>query len=344
MARRNRRDVIDESKPGLYHVFTRINRRHFLIGRDPVTGADWSARKGWIRRRLELLAKIFLIDVHEYAILDNHLHSILRNRPDLVERLTDREVAWRWLQLNRGSLLLNGEPSEKRIDEFVRDPKRVLKARQRLSSISEFMGYWKEPIAREANIEDEAPGHFWGARFSAVPLPNEAALQACSLYVVLNPVRAGKAAKIEDAEFTSLQARLQDQLSQDPARPLSGWLAPVHVDGDGYDGVAAGRRASNKGYLNVPYAQQLELADAVATHEQKQKEARRQLRPGEMVVERPLELPAVLERLGVNAEEWDFAMRVTSRRFNRELEIMAAMFAEAHRRTKERGGGSSRSG
>jgi hypothetical protein len=35
---------------------------------------------------------------------------------------------------------------------------------------------------------------------------------------------------------------------------------------------------------------------------------------------------------------------VTSRRFNRELEIMAAMFAEAHRRTKERGGGSSRSG
>ncbi|MFM8251959.1 MAG: hypothetical protein ACKOBW_10230, partial [Planctomycetota bacterium] len=135
-----------------------------------------------------------------------------------------------------------------------------------------------------------------------------------------------------------------DQLSQDPARPLSGWLAPVHVDGDGYDGVAAGRRASNKGYLNVPFGQQLELADAVATHEQRQQEVRRELQAGEMVVERPLALPPVLERLGLNAEEWDFAMRVTSRRFNRELEIMAAMFAEAHRRTKERGGGSSRSG
>ncbi|MFM8252353.1 MAG: hypothetical protein ACKOBW_12210, partial [Planctomycetota bacterium] len=80
------------------------------------------------------------------------------------------------------------------------------------------------------------------------------------------------------------------------------------------------------------------------THEQRQQEVRRELQAGEMVVERPLALPPVLERLGVNAEEWDFAMRVTSRRFNRELEIMAAMFAEAHRRTKERGGGSSRSG
>ncbi|MFM9116266.1 MAG: transposase [Planctomycetota bacterium] len=344
MARRNRRDVIDESRPGLYHVYTRINRRHFLLGQDPVTGADWSVRKGWIRRRMELLAQIFLIDVHEFAILDNHFHSILRNRPDLVEPLSDREVAKRWLQLNRASLLLNGVPSEQLIDEFVKDVRLVQKARQRLSSISEFMGYLKEPIAREANIQDEAPGHFWGARFSAVPLPNDASLQACSLYVVLNTIRAGKAEKVEDAEFTSLHARLQDQLSKDPARSLSGWLAPVHVDGDGYDGMAAGRRASNKGYLNVPFAQQLELADAVATHEKRQKEVRQKLKPGEMVVEQPLALPPVLERLGVNADEWDFAMRVTSRRFNRELEIMASMFAEAHRRAKERGGGSSRSG
>ncbi|MFM8250731.1 MAG: hypothetical protein ACKOBW_03930 [Planctomycetota bacterium] len=96
--------------------------------------------------------------------------------------------------------------------------------------------------------------------------------------------------------------------------------------------------------MNVPFAQQLELADAVATHEKRQKEVRQKLKPGEMVVEQPLALPPVLERLGVNADEWDFAMRVTSRRFNRELEIMASMFAEAHRRAKEQGGGSSRSG
>ncbi len=42
---------------------------------------DYSFRREWIRRRLESLASVFGIDVLTYAILSNHIHVILRNRP-----------------------------------------------------------------------------------------------------------------------------------------------------------------------------------------------------------------------------------------------------------------------
>jgi len=41
----------------------------------------------------------------------------------------------------------------------------------------------------------------------------------------------------------------------------------------------------------------------------------------------------VLERLGVSASQWEHAVTVTSRRFTRELDSMALMFAEARRRS-----------
>ena len=46
-------------------------------------------------------------------------------------------------------------------------------------------------------------------------------------------------------------------------RKHAGWMAPLWVDGDGYDGVAAGRRASNKGYLPMQLDKYLQLLDEV---------------------------------------------------------------------------------
>jgi len=45
------------------------------------------------------------------------------------------------------------------------------------------------------------------------------------------------------------------------------------------------------------------------------------------------DFPPVLQRLGVTASQWEHAVTVTSRRFARELDIMAMMFAEARRRS-----------
>jgi len=85
----------------------------------------------------------------------------------------------------------------------------------------------------------------------------------------MNPIRAGLAQTPEEAEHTSTYARLQDRQIGDPNLPSSGWLSPVHVDGDGYDGVAARRRASNKGFLEISFVEQLELLDDVSPRSQR---------------------------------------------------------------------------
>ena len=64
-----------------------------------LTLRDFSHRKAWLVDRLRHLAAIFAIEVCAYAILENHYHTILRTRPDIVALWSDREVATRWLTL-----------------------------------------------------------------------------------------------------------------------------------------------------------------------------------------------------------------------------------------------------
>jgi len=314
--------VIDESEVGAYHIWSRTVRRAFLTGFDPQTGVNYSYRKELIERRLEALASVFAIDCCDFTVLDNHLHLILRNRPDIVAGWSDEEVARRWLRLKRSELELQDEPTAEQIAEFVADRERVAKARKSLSCISDFMGSLKEAVAVVCNFVDRCTGNFWQGRFGARRLNDVAELLVCSLYVNMNPIRAGLADTPETAEHTSTYARLQDRQAGDPDLPSSGWLAPVHVDGDGYDGVGAKRRASNKGFLEISFVEQLELLDNLVRRERIEQSGGTSS-----------DIPPVLERLGVTTSQWEHAVTVTSRRFARELDIMAMMFAEARRRS-----------
>jgi REP element-mobilizing transposase RayT len=73
-------------------------RKAWLAGVDEKTGKDYSFRKEWIRKRLEALASTWSVDVLTYAIMSNHIHVILRNRPDVVATWSDEEAATRWLK------------------------------------------------------------------------------------------------------------------------------------------------------------------------------------------------------------------------------------------------------
>ncbi len=121
----------------------------FLFGYDPVTERDFDYRRGWIESLLAYLAGVFAVDVGNFNILSNHLHALLRTRPDLALRWSAEEVAWRWKrawpELCDGQWVR--EPTDAELDALLAQPTKIEQLRSRLSSLSWFMARWKEPIA-----------------------------------------------------------------------------------------------------------------------------------------------------------------------------------------------------
>ena len=207
-----RSKYVQEGKEGVYHCFSRCVRRAFLYGFDSLTQRDYSHRKAWLIDRLRELAGIFSIEVCAYAVMGNHYHVVLRTRPDIATGWSDEEVARRWLTLyprncglKRAAVLSDRE----KIGALVSCPGRIALLRQRLSSLSWFMGRLNEYIARAANREDGVKGRFWESRFKCQALLDEAAIAACMVYVDLNPIRAGAAGTPEGSDFTSIQERIR---------------------------------------------------------------------------------------------------------------------------------------
>ena len=206
-----RKRLVSTQVTPFYHVVARCVRRHFLCGVDPLTGKDYSARKQDIKDRIALLADVFAIDVCAYAILSNHYHLVLHIDEQTALAWSDMEVAERWTRVFTGPVLVRAfvagqkltDTQENVIQNYIQD------YRKRLCSLSWFMKCLNEPIARQANAEDNVTGHFWQARFSSQALLDEAAVLTAMAYVDLNPIRAGIAETPETSDFTSVQQRIE---------------------------------------------------------------------------------------------------------------------------------------
>jgi hypothetical protein len=211
MVRPLRAEQFSNDEIAIVHAVQRCVRRAFLAGRDQHTGKDYGFRREWIRRRMEALASAFAVDVLSYAVLSNHMHLILRNRPDVLAAWSDREVAIRWLKVFPGRRIEEhlGEPTDNDVEMLVRDKERLAEVRKRLSDISWFMRALSEPIARMANRQDECTGRFWEGRFKAQRITDEAGLLACAMYVDLNPVRAAMAESPDQSQHTSAYDRIK---------------------------------------------------------------------------------------------------------------------------------------
>ena len=339
MTRPNRDEQFVASEVCIVHTVQRCVRRAFLAGVDEKSGADFSFRREWIRRRMEALASVFGIDVLTYAILSNHLHLILRNRPDVVAAWSDEEAATRWLRVFPGRRLDEqlAEPTENDVRTLAGNRQRMAEVRSRLSDISWFMRAVSEPIARLANKQDECTGRFWEGRFKAQRIVDEAGLLACAMYVDLNPIRAAMAESPEQAVHTSAYDRIKaergeqidsaafdlvvieteeaaEQIRNTPVadrkeqrkskrRNPTGkrvlrdsWLAPLSMsaklaeDPQVHQG---GVRASDKGFLNLPWREYLALLRW--TSQQRSKEG---------VTEVPAKLQSILTGLGIEASMW----------------------------------------
>ena len=212
MARKNRCEIIDESQVGIYHCTNRCVRRAFLCGFDAANQRDRGHRRKWLQERLVWLASRFSIDVISYSILGNHLHLVLRNRPDLVHQLTDEQVIRAWWSISPTYRKKDGSPgkiSGKRLAKLLTDTKYLTERRRRLSSISWWMRYLTQSLAVSANSEDDVSGRFWEGRFFCEPVQSLEQLLSTMIYVDLNPIRAGLALTPEESRYCSVHDRLE---------------------------------------------------------------------------------------------------------------------------------------
>lgn len=337
MPRLNRSELCAAAEVQVFHLINRCVRRTYLCGKDRRSGKDYSHRKQWIRERLEELAGIFGMDVLGFAVMSNHLHVVVRTRPDLVAGWSDDEVTSRWWRLfpqRRNDDHTPAEPTEFELNIISNDANGLLEKRKRLADISWLMRCLVEPIARRSNKEDEVTGRFWEGRFKAQPLLDETAIAACIAYVDLNPIRAGVAASLESSDYTSVQARIVDRQSASEVSTAdskdvriehgqqAGWLAPLALEPprQRVREKPTTRRASNKGCLPMTLDDYLTLLDWTG----------RQIRKGK-TGRIPETCAPILERLDCSAETWlDFVQNFRLR-FRNEAGLAPARQAYRNR-------------
>ena len=353
-----RKEIVREGEVGVYHCVARCVRRAFLCGLDAVTGTSFEHRKGWIRGRLEELAGIFGIDVCGYAVMGNHLHVIVRTRPDAAAAWSDEEVAERWWRLfprRRDEDGLPADPEPHELAMLVAEPRAAAERRRRLGSLSWLMRCLCEPIARRANREDGCTGRFWEGRFKSQALLDDAAVLACAVYVDLNPVRAGLVQRPEEGEYTSAYDRIlalrerrqRERASRRRVRAAGrrgasrvsrdAWLCPIrperpsrktpsgrartHQVTAGTSGGAP-HRASSESFLAMRVEDYLRLLDWTGRQVRRDKH-------GAI----PASLAPILERLGVGGS-WVQSVQHFGRWFHRAVGRADRLTEEAARRGK----------
>jgi REP element-mobilizing transposase RayT len=327
MARMPRKYVVAEDETGVHHCINRCVRRAYLCGTDEVSGKCFDHRKQFIQDRLEFLAGVFGIDVLAFDVMSNHLHVVLRNRPDVVRSWSDDEVAQRWWKLFPRRRDESGDPAppqESDLSMITSDLEKLAEIRKRLSNIGWLMRCVAEPVARMANREDECTGRFWEGRYKCQPLLDESAIAACMAYVDLNPVRAGIAKTPESSQFTSASVATKKRRSRAQAQ-RGGWLSPVALARDHASEAKTVPRhlASNRGCVSMSQEDYLKLLDWSG----------RQLRRGKHSTI-PETLPPKLTRLGISEDGWLTLVKDFGRVFHRAAGNPASLSREATRRNR----------
>jgi len=243
--------------------------------------------------------------------MSNHLHSVLRIRPDIVATWSPEEVARRWRQLfpSRRVRGIAVSATDDEIEAIVSQPGKVRLYRERLCSISWFNRCLNENIARRANVEDECSGRFWEGRFKCQRIYDVAGVIACAVYVELNPIRAGSAKTLEGSDHTSIQDRIHIMRGRRPKRCRT-WtrisLVPIS-------------EISEQALTATEY---LELVDTTG----------RQLVEGKGSISP--EISPILDRLGLEATQWLDIANNLGRKFQRIVGPVESLEAAARRAKK----------
>jgi len=94
-----RAQLVPNDEDGDYHCISRCVRRAYLCGYDKVTGKCFDHRKLIIQDRIKFLSQVFTIKPLAFALMSTHCHVMLRVIRTFQHKLSDEEVASRWLTL-----------------------------------------------------------------------------------------------------------------------------------------------------------------------------------------------------------------------------------------------------
>jgi hypothetical protein len=224
-----RKYLVDPNVPLFYHLVSRCVQSTTLCGIDPITGKDCSHRKQWLFDRLNFLVQYFAVDLYGYAIMDNHFHLALYHNPKAHLLWSASQVADRWLAISPPRAWKDNEVTPEMVaaakQALIDDDARLLHVRKQLGSMSTFMKFLKQGIARRANLERGTAGHFFEQRFWSGALVSERAILSCMAYIDLNPVRALIVRTVEDIRHAGIRDRLLTA-EADPAS-LEEYLQPL---------------------------------------------------------------------------------------------------------------------
>ena len=272
-------------------------RRAFLCGADTASGTDYEHRRQWIEDRMQKLASVFAIDLCAYAVMSNHYHVVVHIDRARAEAWSHAELIDRWLTLFSGPTIIQRFKRDEPLGPAELDLVGQLaeEYRHRLADLGWFMRCLNEPIARQANAEDNCTGRFWEGRYKSQALLDEKALAACMAYVDLNPVRAGMADTPEVSDHTSIQARISHARGHEQTESLQpDYLHPF---------VGNPRQDMPPG-LPFPLQDYLELVDWTGR-------ILRDDKRGSIAGD----LPPILDRLQIDPKYWIYMARRFESRF-----------------------------
>jgi hypothetical protein len=205
-------------------------RKAFLCGEEN------SHREDWIEVRLRELVDIFAIDCAGFAIMDNHLHLLLRLDSQRAQNWSNEEVAGRWLTLFpvrdvAGKAL---PICQNLVTELAGNPAWVARVRGRLSNLGWFTKCLKELVLPAATGLDEPAG----SRGEGKPRSaNQFDLRATGDRVLGVGRDGGQVVRPDEAEWQSLRYTRAAQgggAGASPplaAQPIPPRPAPGHLRG-----------------------------------------------------------------------------------------------------------------
>jgi len=190
------RIYIKHTATAYYHIFTHLQPE-----------APWLTpqEKHYLLQLLRRLSAVFFIRTISYAILDNHFHLLVKVLPQQAVSEADA--------LRAALLLYPPTTVYSRPGAYWR---------ARLRDISFFLKELKQRLSQRYNRLRGRRGGVWEGRFKAVVVEDGRAAAAASVYVDLNPVRAGLARRVDGYYFSSYAARTAGG---------GGWLLPLEEIG-----------------------------------------------------------------------------------------------------------------